>query len=424
MHVKVRNVNEAFNLFVSGIANGSIPTTSKPSRAGDVLKIDEPVTITFQRPTERVLFNQARDCNPFFHVFESLWMLAGRNDVAPLKYYSSKIGDVASDDGSTFNGAYGWRWRKHPGKYTLQRNGTMTMKAIDQLPILIKHLKYKPESRRAVLQMWRVLDDLKRIDDQANPDCKDCMGTGVVVRDVPQGDEDATLNVVCPCVVKATKDVCCNTAAYFSLRNVDTPKGEGFGHRDTYLDMTVTNRSNDLIWGLLGANVVHFSFLQEYMACALGVEVGHYHQFANDLHVYTANNGGFKPEVWMTAGNGDFYDLTPDINTMRVPLVRDAVMFDREVQEFVNANYLDEEDAEKLITPLPNIEWAEPFLQLVAQPMCDAFHYHKVRDYGNAFAACDRIQVTDWRIAATNWIRKREFSWNLKCAKGEANVGE
>lgn len=409
MHVKVRNVNEAFTKLIKEMGSGELPVTSKPSRAGDVLKIDEPVLLTFEQPTERVLFNQARDCNPFFHVFESLWMLAGRNDVEPLKYYSSKIGDVASDDGNTFNGAYGWRWRKHPGK-PIGKNGVWYTKAIDQLPILINHLKTKPESRRAVLQMWRVVDDLLKIDPHTNPDCKDCGGSGIAELDVgvdPHTGEVQKDIGTCSCVTPATKDVCCNTAAYFSLRNVDTPKGDGFSH----LDMTVTNRSNDLIWGLLGANIVHFSFLQEYMACALGVEVGHYHQFANDLHVYTANNGGFKPDQWLADLTPDFYQTIAPINRVHIPLVRDVTMFDREVNEFVEAN--------KQIPP-PDFyrEWNEPFLQFVAQPMMEAFHHHKERLYNLSLDFCDQIESTDWRIAARNWIIKRRDSYLAKAEKG------
>ena len=54
-----------------------------------------------------------------------------------------------------------------------------------------------------------------------------------------------------------SKDLPCNTHVYFSIR-------EGF------LDMTVCNRSNDLIWGCCGANAVHMSFLQEYVATMWG----------------------------------------------------------------------------------------------------------------------------------------------------------
>ena len=49
------------------------------------------------------------------------------------------------------------------------------------------------------------------------------------------------------------EEIPCNTAIYFKVR-------EG------KLNMTVSNRSNDVIWGTFGANVVHMSILQEYVA--------------------------------------------------------------------------------------------------------------------------------------------------------------
>ena len=59
MHVKVRNVNEAFVYLVHALTRGDaiVPVTTKTSRAGDVLKFNEPMTITFENPLERVLFN-------------------------------------------------------------------------------------------------------------------------------------------------------------------------------------------------------------------------------------------------------------------------------------------------------------------------------------------------------------------------------
>ena len=40
------------------------------------------------------------------------------------------------------------------------------------------------------------------------------------------------------------------------------------------LQMTVHCRSNDIIWGTYGANAVHFSILQEYVAARIGVDLG------------------------------------------------------------------------------------------------------------------------------------------------------
>ena len=102
-----------------------------------------------------VLFNSARDCNPWFHLYESLWMLAGRNDVASIAYYAKNMANY-SDDGKTLNGAYGFRWR-----HMVARG--QPWKGVDQLDILVNHLKADPTSRRAVLQMWNVEDDLLKI---------------------------------------------------------------------------------------------------------------------------------------------------------------------------------------------------------------------------------------------------------------------
>ena len=106
-----------------------------------------PVVTTYQRPRNRVLINSIRNPNPFFHLFESLWMLAGRNDLAFLKKFVSAFGQF-SDDGETLHGAYGYRWRNWFGH--------------DQLDGIINELKNSPKSRRCVLQMWDGAADPER----------------------------------------------------------------------------------------------------------------------------------------------------------------------------------------------------------------------------------------------------------------------
>jgi len=377
MHLKYRNVNEAFRDLVEMFCNrtfsrvGGPDTVATSSRNGPVLYIQEPVTITYTHPRERVLFNEARDANPFFHLYESLWMLVGRNDVAPLQYYVSTI-DQFSDDGVTFNGAYGWRWRHSrpgDGRYTMSN---MT----DQLKLIIEHLKAKPNSRRAVLHMSNVEDDLLKMD--------------------------------------TTKDQCCNLVVTFlireeghcgycydgepSERNPHDP--DSAGCKTKHLDMTVFNRSNDMIWGMLGANVVHFSMLQEYMAACIGVEVGHYHQITNNLHVYEWN---FKPEEWLDPTDdfdyrtAEFGEYLVTSNWKPFPLVQDPATFDREVVEFV------ERHSEDALTA----NYKEPFLQKVAQPVCGAYHHYKRKNYGFALLVADTIASDDWRIACVNWLKRR-----------------
>jgi hypothetical protein len=134
--INARNVNEAY---VIGLGYLRAVGEHQDSRVGKVLVAPEPVTTVYRVPSERVLFNVARDANPFFHLFEGLWMLAGRNDVEWIDRYNSTFKQF-SDDGVIFNAAYGFRWRKHFDT--------------DQLEDLIKMLRRDPETRRAVISMW------------------------------------------------------------------------------------------------------------------------------------------------------------------------------------------------------------------------------------------------------------------------------
>lgn len=137
MELTVRNVNEAFSeIFWKLKAYNLQP---EQTRNGPALVFPEPVITTYTQPAERVLFEEGRDANPIFHLMESIWMLAGRKDVAFLQQFNSKIGQY-SDDGESFNAAYGHRWRKHFGH--------------DQLEEVIELLRRDPASRQAVIQIW------------------------------------------------------------------------------------------------------------------------------------------------------------------------------------------------------------------------------------------------------------------------------
>ena len=58
--------------------------------------------------------------------------------------------------------------------------------------------------------------------------------------------------------------------------------------------MTVSNRSNDIIWGTFGANAVHMSMLHEYVASALMLHVGKYTQISDSFHAYTAGSNRYN----------------------------------------------------------------------------------------------------------------------------------
>lgn len=423
MHRVYRNVNDAFVDLVSGIHFGHIRTARTSSRYGDVMVIEQPVIIEYTKPTERVLFNPERDCNPFFHVYEALWMLAGRNDVASLDVYNSRMREF-SDDGVTFNGAYGHRWRHAYGGYRWNKGGSGMddgLQTVDQIKIIIDHLKAKPDSRRAVLNMWNVEDDLLKI----GTTCKNCKGTGIYRGNYTPDDPTSTyVEETCEDCdgsggLDQSKDVCCNLEVLFLIREETGIKlrndWQGEGHSLTsegttpirYLDMTVINRSNDLVWGALGANVVHFSFLQEYMAYAVGCEVGRYYQISNNLHAYTAT---WEPEKWFRGRQPLDIDPYRSSHFNTIPLMSNEtgatreywmMGFNNECNEFVD-RYGRPGVVEKY-------GYDSEFLDKVAEPMLQAFKYYKAGSERDATAWLDKIKADDWRMAATNWIYKRLY---------------
>ena len=73
-----------------------------------------------------------------------------------------------------------------------------------------------------------------------------------------------------------TNDVPCNVQVMFKIR-------------DDALDMTVVNRSNDLLWGLNTVNIPQFAFLQTTVANAVGIDVGKQFHMIDSLHMYVAH---------------------------------------------------------------------------------------------------------------------------------------
>lgn len=140
--VYARNVNDAFAQGMGLFVSPSVML--EQSRGGDVFSWPGPVITYTANSMERVLFNPLRDANPFFHLFESLWMLAGRNDLAWLSQFNKRMTEY-TDDGVTQPAAYGHRWRNHFH--------------YDQLTMVINELKRDHGTRRAVLSMWDPITD-------------------------------------------------------------------------------------------------------------------------------------------------------------------------------------------------------------------------------------------------------------------------
>ena len=308
------NVNEAYRL---GMFHVSEYGVERPTRNGKAMVLDYPLITHYTFPKQHVLFDAVRDANPFFHLYEAMWMLTGEDNIQTLVKFNKNMATF-SDDGVTLNAAYGQRWRIHFG--------------YDQLSDVVALLDRDPTTRRAVLAMWDPRFDLR---DQQS------------------------------------KDLPCNTHIYFEVK-------------DRRLNMTVCNRSNDLVWGLYGANAVHMSILHEYVANKTNFTQGSYFHLSNNAHVYERH-----------------YDLlrqpaaTKGYKYKTYPMCAWTSGWDNDCIKFVDNPY-----------QLPN-NYITDWFQRVMAPLGLAHQSYKQGLIESAIDFARQIEADDWREACVNWLTRR-----------------
>lgn len=209
---------------------------------------------------------------------------------------------------------------------------------VDQITTVVSQLKKDRTTRRAVLGMWDPSVDLE-----------------------PHAD------------------LPCNTHIYLRVES-------------DALHMTVCNRSNDIIWGMLGANVVHMTYLQELIAHGAGLGPGSYMLMSNNAHVYTklpkvneilATRGPVDP---YTDGKVDPYPLMQPGEEMK-----DMLM---DCYDFVHTT---------------GARYRTQWMNEVAVPMYLAWYHRK--DGGSKLEEfINKIQATDWRLACLEWVARRSSS--------------
>lgn len=335
MELKVRNAAQALSDGLRLVLDHGTP---RPSRNGPVIAMDEPVTISYNQPAERVLFHPERDANPFFHLYECLWMLAGKRDVQSVAAFVPSMRNY-SDNGRQFNAAYGHRWRKHFG--------------VDQIDWVVQRLRQEgyAEDRRMNVAMWDPRQD-----------------------------------------TKPSLDLPCNVDLAFRVRS------------DGRLDMTVFNRSNDLILGATGANVVHMSFLHEVVARAAGIPMGVYHQITNDLHLYREQEktAPCLPLAGTWNGDGDPY-------------------CEKEVEPYPVMEVSWEqwnEDLEIFMQYGNVVALRDRFFRRVAGPVVAAHRHYSSKSgherYEGALEIMEQCIAPDWRRACQEWVQRRWDKWAEK----------
>lgn len=345
--LRARNVCDLLPLGLDLLAHEG---AREDSRAGPVVVYPTPVTSVYEQPTERVLRSARRDANPFFHLFEALWMLAGRNNATSLNRYVRDFGERFAEYDGRIHGAYGSRWRRALGH--------------DQLNVVVDKLQKNPYDRQCVIQMW------------------DARAPGI-------GSDD---------LLGDWKDRPCNTHVYLRVRELNT-HDRITSSDERVLDLTVLCRSNDIVMGAYGANAVHFSFLQEYLAGRIGVGVGVMYQVSNNYHGYVRDldrigdpramleeQDPYATEGWSPSLIGNAWEH-----------------WDTDLQEFM----LFHEKLWELGGQPFILKSSNAWFQHTAMPLVMANFFRVRGKQDTALSWARRIDSTDWRVACVEWLGRR-----------------
>lgn len=177
------------------------------------------LAIRISKPRTRLSRSEDRG-KPFSALGELLWYIMGSDKLDFIKEYVPHYTQEAEENGTIY-GAYGPRLLAMRGK-------------VDQLQNLLRLLKEKPSSRRAVIQLFNAED-----------------------------------------IADNYKEIPCTTTFQFHVR-------EGRLH------MSTTMRSNDAYKGL-PHDVFCFTMLQEMVATHLNLGLGEYYHYAGSMHMYEAD---------------------------------------------------------------------------------------------------------------------------------------
>ncbi len=313
----------ASHLYEEALQHMRVSGVKESSRNGQVLTLLEPAVMTLHNPMCRIIDDAVRKANPFFHLMEFIWMVAGRNDSKWISQFNKNMESFA-DDGVIY-AAYGYRWTK--------------LFKVDQIHQVIQKLKSNKGTRQAVIQMWDVQNDL----------------------------------------LGAYKDKACNIAIMFRV-----VQGA--------LNMTVINRSNDLIWGALGANIVHMTMLHETIAHFADIPLGKYRVFSNNLHMYTERED-FEPNIRLVK----VQDMYRDCKIDPIPI------FTQKDESYANFQ-LDCEWFCKSHSPV-DCCYLTPFMRETVLQVHRAWISRGEVEY--ALDICNDIANIDWRYACRNWLLRK-----------------
>lgn len=265
------------NSFITGMAKILLDHGVERKTRGKVCwELPEPAIIKITNPLSRWVTIPVRHWNVYLPYAESLWLARGRNDLEFIEFYLNRMADF-SDDRKFIRGGYGPRFRCFNGNALDYQKGdsndlsNFQMLEADQYRYVIEKFKQDPYTRQGIIT----------VGDPA----KDCF-------EINGG-------------IKNTKDLPCTRLLQF-MRESSSSK----------LNLTVYMRSNDFIWGASAVNIFNYTFMQEYFARILGLEVGSYYHVANNIHYYDVHRELVEKLAAITEVSDDYFLYSKSFNSL------------------------------------------------------------------------------------------------------------
>ena len=241
-------VYTGINSFLTGACRLLLKEGMKRETRSQVCyELPEPFMFKIADPTARIVTLTERKWMKVLPYAESLWIASGRNDISYIAFYLDRMKDF-SDDGVYMRGGYGPRFRDYNGCYEDYHIETINVRhkgTIDQLRYVVECFKQDVNTRRAVISFGDPMKD--------------------------DFDNEGKL--------KKSRDIPCTRELHF-MKQAGNNK----------LDLIVKMRSNDVIWGASAVNIFNYTFMQEYVAAILGLELGSYYHVADNFHYYERHN--------------------------------------------------------------------------------------------------------------------------------------
>ena len=329
----------------------------------------QPAVNIWSEPDKMVMTTPGRKANPFFTLFEALWIVGGRSDSESVCYYNKQLAQFLDGDYKEFHAPYGCRIRR----WGINKEHIKSMLKIDEEQLhteQVQHdqfadcyelLKRDPDTRQAVISLW-----------------------------IPPFDYSKTI----------TNDRPCNDMIFFKARN-------------GRLNMTVINRSNDLILGLYSVNVAQFTLLQRVLASCLGLKLGHYYHHSDSLHIYTD-----KREVIESVLNARYnfdvynyvkpYDLSKEFLSLKE--------FDEQLKIFFE---LEQAFRTEIVTndSLRTASKLKSRFLHGALCICESYILHKKKNYDESLSRLEKAYIDglhDHVIACFEFLMRKYQSENIQ----------